>query len=63
MADTMLHHYADPVTYNCCTVISQDLALNFPAFNGKLSKFKENLKPFQSLRWDHFWKIHVLPAL
>ncbi|XP_065899004.1 chitobiosyldiphosphodolichol beta-mannosyltransferase-like [Dysidea avara] len=41
----------------------QELAVNFPAFNGKLSKFKENLKPFQSLRWDHFWKIHVLPAL
>ena len=47
----------------CLLLSLQELADNFPAFNGKLSKFKENLKPFQSLRWDHFWKIHVLPAL
>ena len=28
-----------------------------------LQRFRDNLSSFQSLRWDHYWKLHVLPII
>lgn len=41
----------------------EQLVEGFPAANQQLAKFRDNLSSFQSLRWDHYWKLHVLPLL
>ena len=41
----------------------QVLSRAFPANNVLLSRLKDNLSSFQSLRWDHYWKLHVLPLI
>ena len=41
----------------------EQLVGGFPGVNPQLTKFRDNLSSFQSLRWDHYWKLHVLPLL
>ncbi|XP_071500504.1 chitobiosyldiphosphodolichol beta-mannosyltransferase-like [Diadema antillarum] len=41
----------------------QELLINFPAEQEKLQQFRENLKTFQSLRWEESWKRTVKPTL
>lgn len=39
------------------------LCRGFPAPNPHLTRFRDNLVSFQSLRWDHYWRLHILPLL
>ena len=39
------------------------LTKGFPKENSQLSRFRDNLSSFQSLRWDHYWKLHVMPLI
>jgi len=43
----------------------QILSQGFPSRmkNYYLQRFRDNLSSFQSLRWDHYWKLHVLPII
>lgn len=47
------------------TLASQikSLVSGFPEASLTLKKLRENLISFQSLRWDHYWKMHVRPLL
>jgi beta-1,4-mannosyltransferase len=41
----------------------QSLSHGFPDKSDRLTQYKENLSAFQSLRWDHYWKLQVLPLI
>lgn len=41
----------------------EQLVEGFPVANQQMTKFRDNLSSFQSLRWDHYWKLHVMPLL
>ena len=50
--------------FSCVTGDSwlQSLCCGFPD-NDQLSQLRDNLSSFQELRWDHYWKLHVLPLV
>ena len=39
------------------------LCEGFPPPNEKLVRLRDNLVAFQNLRWDHYWKLHVMPLV
>ncbi|XP_077979589.1 chitobiosyldiphosphodolichol beta-mannosyltransferase-like [Glandiceps talaboti] len=41
----------------------QDLLVGFPGNQKQLQSFRENLKQFQSMRWDECWDKSVLPII
>ncbi|XP_003390371.1 PREDICTED: chitobiosyldiphosphodolichol beta-mannosyltransferase-like [Amphimedon queenslandica] len=41
----------------------QRLCSGFPSPNTSLNRFRDNLVSFHSLRWHHYWKLHVLPLV
>ena len=54
--------------YSYCFVLlrrPQILSQGFPSRmkNYYLQRFRDNFSSFQSLRWDHHWKLHVLPII
>ncbi len=44
-------------------LLMQTLSTGFPDQCNQLVLYRENLSSFQSLRWDQYWKLHVLPLI
>ena len=67
---TACHYYHEAwLSFSCMllhfshALFMQSLSCGFPDTNNKLTQFRENLSRFQGLRWDHYWKLHVLPLV
>lgn len=50
-------------SYEMLLFFLQSLCCGFPNKNDNLTRYQENLSAFQTLRWDHYWKLHVLPLI
>ena len=63
--ELLRHDHNGYVFHNDIELADQigELTKGFPAANQQLMKFRDNLSSFQSLRWDHYWKLHVMPLL
>ncbi|XP_064406994.1 chitobiosyldiphosphodolichol beta-mannosyltransferase-like [Halichondria panicea] len=62
----LLRHHHNGLVFNDHQELAeqlQTLSTGFPDQCNQLVRYRENLSSFQSLRWDHYWKLHVLPLI